>query len=1244
MRQVTLGWLWSLLLALAPLQGGAATYVMTTITANWIDASAHTKITANSSPYRFVGGGSTGCGSTPPTLDDVISEEIPIGFSFMFGGVNFSSLRVMTNGRLQFGNTTCGYGTQAVGPPQTFPYGYPNTSMNYTMRIYGGDLDATVKRSASTDPGDSVNNYPTTCTSRDSCYISYALIGTAPNRSFVVTWNNVPEWVNSSQTAGNFNLQIILQENGEFIYQFGVTNYASTGRAQVGWQLDSQDYEVSQVGLPASGTAFKYYIPRPLAEYRMEQPAWTGSAGEILDTSGYGRHAARVGTPTTVANAPGYICRGASIPSNANTNNIDAIATPLSASTDIGSSGTITFWYKPETWQGASAKEVMLFDATTANNEHFYLAKTLNGNGASATARLRFAIRDSGGTTRVVTATSPALNANGSVHIGVIWSFNPLEASNSDFLRIYVNGVLAAQSAFTTAASISASLGTLHVGDNRSDFSPYGRAAEGVIDEFRIYNYAAALGLILRDMNQANACLAHYAIQHAGAGFTCAATQVTVQAHTGEHGLVVMPNNTTMVQLSTSTGLGDWALVSGYGTINNGAAGDGVATYIFNGEYQAVFALTHTAAGTVNINVTDGQISEVAGEDPNLVLSSCTVAAFNACEKTAPQCVPQQPPANKYDHLFTKLAATAFDLDLVALKEDGSLDGGFNGQVTVNLLANLSSVAVNPSTQCPTAASTATVPLGTLSFSGGRTTKSVGSSAFSSVAPNYSAYKDVRVRFSCTEAQCGRVIDVCSTDSFSVRPTGFSVSATTTGGAALNNASPSSGSPSLMAGKDFLISAAAVAGYNGAPTIKRTVADQTVASHLGATDYVGNLRDASGSNTLSLSAATVSSGLSTGTVQYHDYGQFRLKAGAVRDSAFAAADASNGDCVAGSMSDTPVNGKYGCDIANQADTGLFGRFFPSHFAVSGTLTPGCAAGSMTYAGQPFVLTYSVTAMSFPNPQLADAATMTRYSAGTVSVGLFDGASATDLAGSLTPSPGVGAWLNGIFMPSATDIVYTRAATPSAPLDTAYVAIRVTDADGATIKKATAAQTTVNDADFKAGTPACTSACTHKKVSGVPTAFRYGRLWLGNAYGSEKNALQLPYQAQYWNGFAFIPNGLDTCTVLTPANFGLGNYQNGVNATNLPVGALSVSAISAGEGHVTLAAPNAGGSVDVVTRLDTALAMCPTAWTPAYPPGTPATANWLRGKWCGTGYDKDPVVRATFGVTPSRQIYLREGYR
>ena len=92
--------------------------------------------------------------------------------------------------------------------------------------------------------------------------------------------------------------------------------------------------------------------------------------------------------------------------------------------------------------------------------------------------------------------------------------------------------------------------------------------------------------------------------------------------------------------------------------------------------------------------------------------------------------------------------------------------------------------------------------------------------------------------------------------------------------------------------------------------------DQTVVSHLAPDDYVGSLRNASGGATISLGFASALTGKASGTVQYHDYGQFLLKAGAVRDADFAGGDKTNGDCVSGSYSNILNNGKYGCDVAN----------------------------------------------------------------------------------------------------------------------------------------------------------------------------------------------------------------------------------------------------------------------------------------------------------------------------------------
>ena len=89
-------------------------YANTSYPFAWIDATSHTKVGHNTLPYRFNGTlGISACGTTPPILDDTISDAIPIGFTFTYAGTNFTSLRIMSNGRLQFGssNTTCGFGS-----------------------------------------------------------------------------------------------------------------------------------------------------------------------------------------------------------------------------------------------------------------------------------------------------------------------------------------------------------------------------------------------------------------------------------------------------------------------------------------------------------------------------------------------------------------------------------------------------------------------------------------------------------------------------------------------------------------------------------------------------------------------------------------------------------------------------------------------------------------------------------------------------------------------------------------------------------------------------------------------------------------------------------------------------------------------------------------------------------------------------------------------------------------------------
>ena len=600
------------------------------------------------------------------------------------------------------------------------------------------------------------------------------------------------------------------------------------------------------------------------------------------------------------------------------------------------------------------------------------------------------------------------------------------------------------------------------------------------------------------------------------------------------------------------------------------------------------------------------------------------------------------------------------------MKADGTLENGFNGTVDISLLANVTVPTLNTSTQCPTTASTATVSLGTLTFASGRATKAVAANAFAAVAPNYRAYKDVRVRFSCSLASCGQVINTCSTDGFTVRPQGLALGVTKSDGTtALNNASPSTGTPSLTAGADFLIAATGVAGYNGEPVIKRTVDDQTVVSHLEPDDYVGSLRNASGGATISLGFASALTGKASGTVQYHDYGQFLLKAGAVRDADFAGGDKTNGDCVSGSYSNTLNNGKYGCDVANLADTGLFGRFYPSHFAVSGTLTPGCSGGNSTYFDQPFTLNYSVSAMSLPNPQLVDSVPLSRYTAGTIALALYDNTGTVDLSTTIrdtatrTNRVDVGNWSAGVFTPTATNYLYSGATaspyhrTQAAPVMAGYLVVSAAHTpagDNVSIKRATAANTTVSDTDFSVGTPNCVSGCTHKKVSGMPTSFRYGRARLQNAYGSELLDLPMTFRAEYWSGAAtgWAFNSVDTCTDAT-----LSFAQ--VGATNITGSTCVIEPGNvSGKGcAVAPAVANRKYLESGVTGTDSngvaGFAGNFNLWLRAPGSGNAGTIrvdavvpSWLQFNWTGTV--GNPSARATFGVYRSGPIiHRREMY-
>jgi len=244
------------------------------------------------------------------------------GFKFTFGGVAYSSVRVLTNGALQFGAET---GLYRQYPMTTLPAGNAPAEGTCTA---GPTTNAMMVNWADliTFPGLPFGN------------VTWEQKGTAPNRFVVVSWNSVYQYRNFGDPI-TYTFQVILYENGEFKYQYG-NSPASGTSATIGVQRSTSDYTLYSYnsGYNLSNSAIRWYIPSSasarIAEYRMDEDAWNGTLNEVADTTLNGHNGIRVGSATTVAS--GKVCRALDVPSNTTAAAISAVDTALDVDAAIG--------------------------------------------------------------------------------------------------------------------------------------------------------------------------------------------------------------------------------------------------------------------------------------------------------------------------------------------------------------------------------------------------------------------------------------------------------------------------------------------------------------------------------------------------------------------------------------------------------------------------------------------------------------------------------------------------------------------------------------------------------------------------------------------------------------------------------------------------------------------------------------------------------------------------------------------
>ena len=1161
-----------LLAGLAALATGvqAVTYANKSTPFSWINTSGHAHVGYNTVPHKMNGtiAPGTGCGTAPPVLDDTISDDIPFGFNFNYGGVVFTSARIMSNGRLQFNNNTaCGYGS----PVTQLPYVYYNSAtnnLNYSMRIYGNDLDPTPQANA---------GYTTACQLTSTCYMSYASIGTAPNRQFVVTWNNIPEWAAGGSTSGNYNLQVILNEDGTFVYQYGSnTPGPQAPLAQVGWQVSQLDSDIPNVGLPVNNTAILFYIPSPVAQYHFQQSAWV-APGDVLDTSG----STPVYNATALGATPvvGYVCNGADIPNNPNTNRIDAIDTGIPVPTALGGIGTIDFWYQANgDWTGGPAKDAQLLDATTSNNEWFFLVKRSNGN-------LRFVITDSNGTVRAAETAANTIAAGTWAHIAVTWNFNALAGSNNDRLRIYVNGVQAAQSAFTSSGTVSAAIGTLYLGDNRSSFTGSngtGRSADGVLDEVNIYNFEGGIGLIQRDMSYMATCNGpdHIRVQHDGDGLTCNPETLTVIAC--DNPACTAPHYTS----SSVTGDVTWAGAPG-GSVPFNITTNGTTTVSLSVTTPQTVTLGTSAVSPAAINASDCWDTGTATASCSLPFadSGFLLSAPNHVAETVAALTVQA--VKKSDNSLVCVPAFASIAKTVNLKCT------YNNPATGTLPLRVDGVALNAAANAA-AACDATGANVSLNFD-----------ATGTATPSLQ-YADVGLMnlsasYTGTVGSPDEGLSMTGAASFITAPASFAFSGVTAG--------------PIKAGNPFSVTVSALNNAGAVtPNYGKEAPAQgvTLTSSLVTPDpvtYPAAVNPVPGNNVIAGTefgaGGMVVDANGEATVNNLSWGEV--------GSITLSADLTNANGYLGTVG-TPTRDALNNILTVSGTSAAIGAFIPDHFdtAVVPTVTlpMPCPTGltcpllydGFVYSGQEFRI--QVIARNLA------AATTTNYSS---TYGLANNVamSAWDALGSLVAPSGAGALANSTLASAAivsgVGLDFTQAyifnSSLTAPSD---IFLRAVDTVNTTVTS-------------RRATPATSIEGGVKVVS--------GRIYMPNAHGSELLPLPMTATVQYWNNTDWVTSTTDN---VTQFDTNLSTAGGNIVATilsglggGLSVDTPGVTMVNAGVLNFSFNAPGTPGSSDI--SLD--------------------TPNYLLAGSNGAGVNPSSASRVTFGIFkgPEPIIYIREVY-
>lgn len=293
----------------------------------------------------------------------------------------------------------------------------------------------------------------------------------------------------------------------------------------------SDAFEIGQVAVGTRWTDVVRCSPGPLVEYRMEQAVLDGTAGEVLDTSGNGNHATSFGDMSTAMEGPAK----AGNPGTCRYGEFDGENDRITDA-DAGDylngleAVTVMAWvYNTAPLDGKNDRGIFFTNDPRGRDNRFGLRYDTQGAFGGQNDVIKASVFtdecDRGKECLQVETDGGQMRLNDWQHVAMTWT-------TDGEIKVYVDGVAVGTSGTrgNGGTGALAEIDRLEIGLSAKRNQRW----RGRIDEFKIFGVALTEAEIMAEMNRVFPCGAigpdHIRLTHSGQGLTCSPAEVTVEA------------------------------------------------------------------------------------------------------------------------------------------------------------------------------------------------------------------------------------------------------------------------------------------------------------------------------------------------------------------------------------------------------------------------------------------------------------------------------------------------------------------------------------------------------------------------------------------------------------------------------------------------------------------------------------------------------------------------------------------